>query len=189
MCDGAKPAGPGATENSRCYPPPALTPYRGPRTPLSLHSAPSLPGTLLTSDEGGRAFGGPAAAPAVCSPLRAESGESSAVPSGWPVFCDLNEPAVERQRRGRHSRSPPCLRFRQAPQPLAALPRGGCSSSRRSRTSCWSTARLPVLPPNVRAEATRELGRPWAAQDNGACDCPARPKGTPPRGVASRARG
>jgi hypothetical protein len=37
---------------------------------------------------------------------------------------------------------------------------------------------------NVRAEATREAGRPWAAQDNGACDCPARPKGATPREVA-----
>jgi hypothetical protein len=42
---------------------------------------------------------------------------------------------------------------------------------------------------NVRAEATREAWHPWAAQDNGACDCPARPKGGTPRGVASRARG
>jgi hypothetical protein len=43
--------------------------------------------------------------------------------------------------------------------------------------------------PNVRAEATRQVWRPWAAQDNGARDCPARPKGGTPRGVASRARG
>jgi hypothetical protein len=48
---------------------------------------------------------------------------------------------------------------------------------------------VALMTPNVRAEATREAGRPWAAQDNGACDCPARPKGGTPRGVASRARG
>ena len=43
--------------------------------------------------------------------------------------------------------------------------------------------------PNVRAEATREAWCPGAAQDNGACDCPARRQGATPRGVASRARG
>jgi hypothetical protein len=48
---------------------------------------------------------------------------------------------------------------------------------------------LELVRSNVRAEATREAWRPWAAQDNGACDCPARPKGATPRGVASRARG
>jgi hypothetical protein len=52
-----------------------------------------------------------------------------------------------------------------------------------------SSARPPFLLPNVRAEATREAGRPGAAQENGACDCPARRQGATPRGVASRARG
>jgi hypothetical protein len=52
-----------------------------------------------------------------------------------------------------------------------------------------TAALLGVAPPNVRAEATREAWRPVAAQDNGACDCPARPQGAMPRGVASRARG
>ena len=43
-------------------------------------------------------------------------------------------------------------------------------------------------PPNVRAEATHEVGCPWPAADNElATRLPA--KGAPPRGVASRARG
>ena len=37
---------------------------------------------------------------------------------------------------------------------------------------------------NVRANATREAWLPCAAQDNGACDCPARREGAMPRGVA-----
>ena len=71
---------------------------------------------------------------------------------------------------------------------LRGLPRRGCLSSRRSRTSCWSTGRPLDVLPNVRAEATREVGCPWPAADNElATRLPA--KGAPPRGVASRARG
>jgi hypothetical protein len=62
-----------------------------------------------------------------------------------------------------------------------------CRTARLSKR--WSTSGAANLRPNVRAEATHEACRPWAAQDNGACDCPARPKGGTPRGVASRARG
>jgi hypothetical protein len=52
----------------------------------------------------------------------------------------------------------------------------------RSRAGCV------FLMPNVRAEATREAGRPWPAADNElATRLPA--KGGLPRGVASRARG
>jgi hypothetical protein len=43
--------------------------------------------------------------------------------------------------------------------------------------------------PNVRAERTTEAGRAGAAQDNGACDCPARRQRALPRRVRSRARG
>ena len=83
------------------------------------------------------------------------------------------------------SRVPPALEFATAAYLyFAAPPRRGCSSSRRSRTSCWSTARLRVVLPNVRANATREAWRLGAAQDNGACDCPARRQGAMPHGVA-----
>jgi hypothetical protein len=65
---------------------------------------------------------------------------------------------------------------------------------RRQGDWVWSSAALDhrgscFAPYNVRAEATREVGRPGAAQDNGARDCPARRQGGTPRGVASRARG
>jgi hypothetical protein len=73
-------------------------------------------------------------------------------------------------------------------QPVTASPRAHRAEQRGSNKP-WSTSDAANLRPNVRAEATHEVGRPWAAQDNGACDCPARPKGGTPRGVASRARG
>jgi len=56
--------------------------------------------------------------------------------------------------------------------------------------NCFGGGRTGIpCRPNVRAEATDEAGRLGAAQDNGACDCPARRQGGLPRWVASRARG
>ena len=58
----------------------------------------------------------------------------------------------------------------------------GCSVA-MERPRC-----VPVLP-NVRAEATGEVGRLWPAADNGACDCRLPAKGGLPRRGASRAGG
>ena len=49
---------------------------------MSLDSALARPAALPTDDERGRAFGGPAATLAVCSPLRAGDGASTTVSGG-----------------------------------------------------------------------------------------------------------
>ena len=69
---------------------------------------------------------------------------------------------------------------RAGPEGLRPLPMDDVTRFERKGCSLLS---------NVRAEATCEAWCPGAAQDNGACDCPARRQGTTPRGVASRARG
>ena len=118
---------------------------------MSSDSALSLAATLLTGDESGRAFGDRAAArlfaprsaqetaqvlrSAAAALLRRALPEASSRALGPGVPAKRNcrlQPGLIR------GLAPPSLR-------LAALPRRGCSSSRRSRTSCWSTARRPFL--------------------------------------------
>jgi hypothetical protein len=101
---------------------------------------------------------------------------------------------------GLGSRASRCARFSLAPtlpfQAAAAFQTAARFPCRRASALVHHfepeplrSVRSVTAPSNVRAEATREAWRPVAAQDNGACDCPARPQGAMPRGVASRARG
>jgi hypothetical protein len=89
------------------------------------------------------------------------------------------------------SENPHPIDAEEVPHSWARAAGGGVCHWRVTRGSVVAptVGHFCLAPPNVRAEATREAWRPWAAQDNGACDCPARPKGGTPRGVASRARG
>jgi hypothetical protein len=98
-------------------------------------------------------------------------------------------------RQSRH-RGPdaPCCRESCVEQPMTLACLGNaCRASGHGRCGCLSGRRRTTegvrVRPNVRAERTTEARRPWAAQENGACEWPARPKGAVPRRVRSRARG
>jgi len=146
---------------------------------MSSDSALSMPVAPLTIDERGRAFGGPAAALAIWSPLRAGNASGTA--------AELLRRAVPAANVHTCSLGPGVLAGRQRRLPARGFPLGGCSSSRRSRTSCWSTARRPFLLPNVRAEAPGADG--WLARLTDDSQPPSAGQGSRPWRVASRARG
>ena len=128
MCGGARRSGRGTVATKLRCPPPALTPYREPRSSClrilrwtcpQRHSRAMKGAAPLAAPRRPRLFG-PRSAQETVQVLRPTAAQllRRALPEANErarSVCGQGEPAVQRLEHGRHSRSQPCLRLRRAP--------------------------------------------------------------------------
>ena len=135
--------------------------------------------------------GGPCSPHCPCRPVHARYASLEEVPTraaaSTQAMCLVLPYSLSRDHQSRRGRVfLPCTNWglvRWRGLRRLELPRS-CSSE-----SATMNDGLSITTYNVRAERTSEAGRPGAAQEDGACDWPARRQGGLPRWVRSRARG